>query len=242
MKNIRLFFCVLLLCRNSADSLLAHDDFSCSTSCHSCDIVDDAQDNACIADSVDEKEVSRDHVSAFFTCAQEELASVSAQITKSALSHSQEKQLRRYLQKLTILDCIARRDIQGLVSAKKSELESYSDDLYVSVDAGRCKDTMHGRLVSFIFDAENALPFVLYHAALDTTDNEKQATLAMLEVLFSKGLDVSVCGGHGYWLKQKASDDTAYDYVGESSLEELAKEYSFKEAQELVAQYCSASH
>ena len=122
---------------------------------------------------------------------------------------------------------------------------------------------MQGRLVAFTFDAENALPFVLYHSALDITDADRAATLAILNVLFDKGLAVDVAGCSGYWLKNEKtaeksshcccdcscepsacneSSESVSDYVGESSLVELAEYYSFKEAQELVARHCSSCH
>lgn len=209
--------------------------------------------------AVSEKEVARDHVAAFFKCAQEEFVAVKAHLKEKALDAKTVKQLQKHAKKLAVLDSIARRDSKSLAAAQKSDLEFYKDDLYVWVLADNCTEKLQGRLVSFTFDAENALPFVLYHSALDLSDADNAATLAMLKVLFDKGLDAQVAGCSGYWLKNEKGADTssscgcdcsgdssaccesadcASDYVGESSLVELAEYYSGKQVQELVAQHC----
>ncbi len=206
-----------------------------------------------------EKEIARDHVAAFFRCAQDELATVKAHLKEQVLDVKTVKRLQKHMRKLTVLDCIARRDSNGLAAAQKNELEFYTDNISVEVSVDCCTQTLQGRLVSFTFDAENALPFVLYHSALDLSDADNAATLAMLKVLFDKGLDAQVVGCSGYWLRnEKGADkssscccdcsgdssaccesaDCASDYVGESSLVELSEYYSSKQVQKLVAQRC----
>lgn len=139
------------------------------------------------------------------------------------------------LESLRIIDIIMRRDIDQL---KSTAVESLQRNIDVSIGGEHFKHipTDQGIVTSAQLAGENALAMVLFHAALDKTQQDKDATLAMLQVLFDKKLDPNTKGGIVYWV-QPPGEQGAYDYVALLSLPEVASEFSFREAANKLRDY-----
>lgn len=87
----------------------------------------------------------------------------------------------------------------------------------------------------------SALTVVCFHSLLDETEEDKEATMAMLKVLFAKKVDPALKFGQCYWIKpREQKEDVAFDFVGFATLEELLQKSCCQEVQELVRAYIAS--
>jgi len=140
--------------------------------------------------------------------------------------------LKQQLLSLQIIDIIARRDIDQLKRTPTEELQRY---ISISVSSDVVKDvpTDQGTITSAQLAGENTLAILFFHSALDQTTQDKDATLAMLQVLFDKKLDPHAKGAVVYWV-QPHGQEGSYDYVQLFSLPEIA---GFRTAANMLREY-----
>lgn len=190
------------------------------------------------------KSAQADDIAVFFKHAQEELPKLALEITnieKETPSNTTKlHDLKEQLKTFKIVSFIKDRDIESLKKLTAEELTFKDGQIWV--DGNKFKDTMGGKLTSRILGGENAIPFVLFHSILDTTEQDREKTLAMLKILFEKQLNPHTQAGLVYWLKSQPSDTHSHDYVALFSLPEIATEYSFPAAQKLLLEYAAQSH
>lgn len=129
---------------------------------------------------------------------------------------------------------IANRDTATLQSMPKDELEFKDGQLWVPGE--KFKNQFDGLLMSQILGAKNALFFVIYHALLNTSENDTKKTLAMLKILLEKGLNPNTLCGHVYFVKDNPDDTYAPDFVDIMTLYEATNRY-FPAAHDLLKQF-----
>lgn len=129
---------------------------------------------------------------------------------------------------------IASGDITTLQSMSKDELEFKDGQVWVPGE--KFKNQFDGRLLSRILGAKNALFFVIYHALLNTSETDKQQTLAMLKVLLEKGLTPNTLCGLVFFVKDNPDDTNAPDFVDVMTLYEATDRY-FPAAHDLLKQF-----
>lgn len=185
------------------------------------------------------KQAMAEDIAVFFNYAQEQLPVLTTELEQAEKeSPKDEKKISNIKEKIktyTIAEAIAKHDLKTLENATPEELQFKDGQIWVEAD--RFKDTLEGRLNSRILAGENALAFVLFHSILDKTQEDKNATIAMLKILFDKKLDPTNEAGECFWAKDKPTDTRLCDYVATFSLPEAAQIYSFPEAQRLLNDY-----
>lgn len=143
--------------------------------------------------------------------------------------------LENIVKTIQVVKLIAERNVEGL---KETDIALLQDKIFRMYAPGdRFKTTMGGRLVKQELQAINAIPIVLYHSALDRTDEDKEKTIAMLQVLFDKKLTPVQEVGMMYWVKDNPSDTRSLPYSSMIPLADFAKYYSFDKAIELLEKY-----
>lgn len=185
------------------------------------------------------KEIIARDMQVFFKYAQDQLPIVTAELEKTEKESPQDEktinQFKEIVKTYTIAQAIAQADLKTLENATAEELQFKNGQIWV--DAEKFKDKMEGKLSSRILGGENAIAFVLFHSALDKTDEDKAKTMTMLKILFAKKLDPNTQAGEVFWVKNSPTDSSALDYVSLFSLSEAAEIYSFPEAQRLLSDY-----
>ena len=182
------------------------------------------------------KEMIAQDIAVFFNYAQEQLPKVSIDLetTKGGKKPDKVKvsQLKDTLQSFKIAQAIATYDLKALEESTPEELEA----VQIWVEGDRFQYSMDGRLASRILGG-SALALVLFHSIMDKTSEDKNRTIAMLKILFTKRLDPNIQAGEAFWVKDKPTDTKSYDYISLYSLPEVASFYSFPAAQQLIENY-----
>lgn len=185
------------------------------------------------------KEIVAQDIAVFFNYAQEQLPTLTSELETAQKESPQDEakinKLKETLKTYKIAQAIARKDLKTLENATSDELQFKGGQIWVEGD--RFKDTMEGKLSSRILGGKNAIAFILFHSAMDKTQEEKDKTIAMLKIVFAKKLDPNTQAGEVFWVKNKATDTTSFDYVALFSLPEAAALYSFPQAQQLLNDY-----
>ncbi|HEV2916671.1 MAG TPA: hypothetical protein VGW78_02895 [Candidatus Babeliales bacterium] len=150
--------------------------------------------------------------------------------TDQKISYYLEEQLRT----IEIVNLIAGRNVEGI---KKIDTATLNKRLRIVVPGNQFKNTLGGRLVREELHAENAIPLVLYHSALDKTSQDREKTINMLQVLFDKKLNPNIYVGLVSWIKDSPNDNRSLDYITQLPLLKFAKIYSFTEARKLLEKY-----
>jgi len=177
-----------------------------------------------------------EEVAVYFDYAKEKLPEIIEEIEsiqkKDPVDSQKLKTLQEQVKTYKIVNLIANQDIEALKKLSPEELE---DDGQIWVEGTRFKDTMDGKLASAIIGGRNALAYVLFHSALDQTEEDIKKTLAMLKILLGKNLTKHLkAAGAVYWVKEKPTDEQSFDYIVFYSLPELALTYSYPAAFELL--------
>ncbi|HEV2600841.1 MAG TPA: hypothetical protein VGT41_00950 [Candidatus Babeliales bacterium] len=185
------------------------------------------------------KELMTQDIAVFFNYAQEKIPQFLTDIEMAEKETPQDESKINYLKEelktYKIAQTIAQHDLKTLEEATPEQLSFKNGD--ISVEGDRFKYTGNGRLTSRMLAGENALAFVLFHSAMDKTQEDQDKTMAMLKILFNKKLDPNTKAGEVYWVKDKPTDKSGYDYVSTFSLSQAASIYSFPQAQQLLHDY-----
>lgn len=151
-------------------------------------------------------------MAAFFAYAQEYLPNVqqrySAAVMEPQLDHKVQASLQDELNLVTVLTLIAKRDVAGLQQLDAEQLE-FDTELWV--EGGRFHNA-DDKIILRLLSGDNALVYVLFHAMLDTNQQEREQTTAMLTVLLHKKLDVHAQGYKTYLVKEHLNDKNAHPY------------------------------
>ncbi len=125
---------------------------------------------------------------------------------------------------LSIIQLIAKRDIEGLKACSADDL-TFGTDAVVWVDGEHYSLINNEKAIQQVcYTGTNALPFVLLHSSLNQSEQDDKTTLAMLDMLLDKGLDLSAKWTYTIWVDDK-------DYVvPPASLVEVALMVNFPEA------------
>lgn len=134
------------------------------------------------------------------------------EMEQKALHDKQEaNRLRIKINFLFVVCIIAAKDIEALKHLPKDALEFNNGQIVVSGQA--FENSVNGRLAGSILMGENALIFALFHAALNTTQEDDEATLVILKLLLAKGLNRNPKAARVLWLKDSPAHELARDYV-----------------------------
>ena len=140
---------------------------------------------------------------------------------------------KELLNTYTIIEIISSCDIDLLKKTNVQDLNDMSGG-QIWVPASYFKNDMGGRLESRIIGAQNALGYVMLHAAIDESEEDQARTIEMLQVLLNKKVDINSQIGMVAWVKNNPCDEHALDYVGYLSPVEAAIQFSTPAVLELL--------
>ncbi len=121
-----------------------------------------------------------------------------------------------------VVQLIANRDVKGLNKLDATNYLTFKrEEGLIAVDGNPT-----GRVRLVLWGATNALVFVLLHSALNESTEDDAKTLAMLDVLLEKGLELNAVGRTLDFTKENP------DVSPPMSLVQIALSFSFPEAVE----------
>lgn len=176
----------------------------------------------------------------FFDYVQERLPQLSKKIAElkrnSPTDSSKIRPLEDELATFKVAKVIMDKDIHVLKQMTPDELKK-GGQIWVN-SPEKFKEQMEGRLAGRIIGGQNALAFVLFNSAMNRTESDNEKTLQMLKIMLEdKKLDPNAKAGQVFWLKNKPTDETSYDYVAHFSLIGAAIINSFPQALEMLLKY-----
>jgi hypothetical protein len=118
---------------------------------------------------------------------------------------------------------------------KSISTDNLQRDIAISIRGELLKEipTGQGTLIAAQLKGKNALAMVLFHSALDQTQQDENATLAMMQVLFDKKLDPNTQARVAYWI-QSQDQDIPHEYISLFPFQEIA---GFKAAAYKIREY-----